>query len=246
MYICMGDLKNGVVTSNSQYTYSPWNQSLYLGGGGIDFRTVRKCCKGRAIPCKLVWFRYSSVVGCGDVRFPRCSLKGNIMSALSLTSLAQACGASVGNMNKALASAEAFKTEANNNILALHKAKAKIGTYKKDGTGCGLATAFVDGCMASGLTQSTAQKTYLPTFKKAVESGKPVTDWNLQRAKKAGGTSNAAKGKKEFADKLATVYRDADFEGFMDDLQTSYENAEFDTLHEGIKSYLEASGIKLK
>ena len=91
------------------------------------------------------------------------------MSALSLTSLAQACGASVGNMNKALASAEAFKTEANNNILALHKAKAKIGTYKKDGTGCGLATAFVDGCMASGLTQSTAQKTYVPTFKKAVE-----------------------------------------------------------------------------
>ena len=176
---------------------------------------------------------------------PDCSTKGNIMSTLSLTSLAQACGNSVGNMNKALATAEAFKTEANNNILALHKAKAKIGTYKKDGTGCGLATAFVDGCMASGLTQSTAQKTYLPTFKKAVESGKAVTDWNSQRAKK-GGTSKSAKGKKEFADKLATVYRDADFEGFMDDLQTSYENAEFDTLHEGIKSFLEASGIKLK
>jgi hypothetical protein len=167
------------------------------------------------------------------------------MSALSLTSLAQACGASVGNMNKALASAEAFKTAANDNILALHKAKAKIGTYKKDGTGCGLATAFVDGCMASGLTQSTAQKTYLPTFKKAVESGKPVTDWNLQRAKK-GGTSKSAKGKKEFADKLATVYRDADFEGFVTDLQTGYENADFETLLEGIKSYLEAEGIKLK
>ena len=168
------------------------------------------------------------------------------MSVLSLTSLAQACGASVGNMNKALASAEAFKTEANNNILALNKAKAKIGTYKKDGTGCGLATAFVDGCMASGLTQSTAQKTYLPTFKKAVESGKPVTDWNLQRAKAKGGKANAAKGKKEFADKLATVYRDSDFEGFISDLQDGYENADFDSLHEGIKSYLEANGIKLK
>lgn len=167
------------------------------------------------------------------------------MSTLSLTSLAQACGASVGNMNKALASAEAFKTEANNNILALHKAKAKIGTYRKDGTGCGLATAFVDGCMASGLTQSTAQKTYLPTFKKAVESGKAVIDWNSQRAKGKGGKSNTAKGKKEFADKLATVYRDADFAGFIDDLQAGYENADFDSLSEGIKSYLEASGIKL-
>ena len=168
------------------------------------------------------------------------------MSTLSLTSLAQACGASVGNMNKALASAEAFKTEANNNILALHKNKAKIGTYKKDGTGCGLATAFVDGCMASGLTQSTAQKTYLPTFKKAVESGKPVTDWNLQRAKKSGGTANTAKGKKEFADKLATVYRDSEFEGFIADLEASWDNGEIDHLIEGIKSYLEASGVKLK
>ena len=167
------------------------------------------------------------------------------MSALSLTSLAQACGASVGNMNKALASAEAFKTEANNNILALHKNKAKIGTYKKDGTGCGLATAFVDGCMASGLTQSTAQKTYLPTFKKAVESGKAVTDWNSQRAKK-GGTSKTAKGKKEFADKLATVYRDSEFEGFIADLEASWDNGEIDHLIEGIKSYLEDSGVKLK
>jgi hypothetical protein len=147
-------------------------------------------------------------------------------------------------MNKALASAEAFKTEANNNILALHKAKAKIGTYRKDGTGCGLATAFVDGCMASGLTQSTAQKTYLPTFKKAVESGKAVTDWNSQRAK--GGAAKAAKGKKEFADKLATVYRDADFEGFINDLEASYQNDEIGNLLEGIKSYLEAEGIKLK
>jgi pyruvate,water dikinase len=83
-------------------------------------------------------------------------------------------------------------------------------------------------------------------LKKAVESGKAVTDWNSQRAKKSGGSSNTAKGKKEFADKLATVYRDSDFEGFVTDLQAGYENADFETLLEGIKSYLEAEGIKLK
>ena len=242
----MGDLKNGVVASKSQYTYLAWNHSLYLGGGGIDFRTVRNLVRVVLSRANLYSSGKVQLSVVKALRFPRCSLKGNIMSALSLTSLAQACGNSVGNMNKALASAEAFKTEANNNILALHKAKAKIGTYKKDGTGCGLATAFVDGCMASGLTQSTAQKTYLPTFKKAVESGKAVTDWNLQRAKKSGGTANAAKGKKEFATKLATVYRDSEFVGFMEDLQQGYEDAQFDTLAEGIKSYLEASGIKLK
>ena len=168
------------------------------------------------------------------------------MSDLLLTSLAQATGNLIGQMNDALAKAESFKDQANDNILALHKAKAKVGTYRKDGTGCALATAFVDGCMSAGLKQSTAQKTYLPTFKKAVESGKAVTDWNSQRAKGKGGSAKSAKGKKEFADKLATVYRDADFEGFINDLQSGYENADFETLLEGIKSYLEAEGIKLK
>jgi hypothetical protein len=90
------------------------------------------------------------------------------------------------------------------------------------------------------------QKTYLPAFKQVVKTGKALSDWNLQRNKPASGTSKSAKGKKEFANKLATVYRDSEFEGFMEDLQASYENAEFETLIEGIKSYLEASGIKLK
>jgi hypothetical protein len=173
-------------------------------------------------------------------------LKGNIMSALSLTSLAQQVGVAVGAINELEGKANALRESANVNIAKLHEAKAKVGIYKKDGTGCALATAFVDGCMSAGLKQSTAQKTYLPTFKQAVASGKPVTDWNSQRAKGKGGTSKSAKGKKEFADKLATVYRDADFEGFVNDLQAGYENADFETLLEGIKSYLEAEGIKLK
>ena len=162
------------------------------------------------------------------------------MSALSLTSLAQQVGVAVGAINDLESKANALRESANVNIAKLHEAKAKVGIYKKDGTGCALATAFVDGCMSAGLKQSTAQKTYLPTFKQAVATGKPVTDWNSQRAK-----ANGAKGKKEFADKLATVYRDSDFEGFIDDLQAGYENADFDNLKDGIKSFLEASGIKL-
>jgi hypothetical protein len=167
------------------------------------------------------------------------------MSALSLTSLAQQIGVSVGAINELEGKANALREAANHNIAALHQAKAKVGIYKKDGTGCALATAFIDGCMSANIKQSTAQKTYLPTFKKAVESGKPVTDWNSQRAKK-GGTSKTAKGKKEFADKLATVYRDSEFEGFIADLEASWDNSEIDHLIEGIKSYLEASGVKLK
>ena len=168
------------------------------------------------------------------------------MSALSLTSLAQQIGVSVGAINELEGKANALREAANHNIAALHQAKAKVGIYKKDGTGCALATAFIDGCMSANIKQSTAQKTYLPTFKKAVESGKPVTDWNSQRAKAKGGSAKAAKGKKEFADKLATVYRDADFEGFINDLEESYKNDDIVSLIEGIKSYLEAEGIKLK
>jgi hypothetical protein len=129
----------------------------------------------------------------------------------------------------------------------LHKAKVVVGTYKKDGTGCAIATAFVDGGVAKGRTQSTMQQTYLPTFKAHVASGKPVTDWNGQRNKKgAKGAKKGAKATKEFSAKLATCFRDADFEGFINDLQASFENDEIKDLLEGVKSYLESEGVEIK
>jgi hypothetical protein len=163
-------------------------------------------------------------------------------TGVDLASKANAIGVALGKMQKALSEANLLKDTINKLIVELHKDKAKVGIYRKDGTGCALATAFVDGCVEAGLSHSTAQKTYLPTFKKAVESGKPVTDWNGQRAKKAkGGTASEPKS---LANKLATCFRDADFEGFLNDLQESWDNAEIASLYEGIKSYLEAEGIK--
>lgn len=163
-------------------------------------------------------------------------------SGVSLASKANAVGVALGKMQKALSEANVLKDTINKLIVELHTAKAKVGIYRKDGTGCALATAFVDGCVESGLSQSTAQKTYLPTFKKAVESGKPIGDWNGQRAKKAKG--GKASEPKSLANKLATCFRDGDFEGFINDLQESFQNDEIATLMDGIKSYLEAEGIK--
>jgi hypothetical protein len=162
-------------------------------------------------------------------------------STLDLVSLATGVGESLAEMKGALDKAESLKDAINKNIAALHGAKAKVGTYKKDGTGCALATAFVDGCVAKGLTQSTAQKTYLPTFKAHVASGKPVNDWNMQRAKKAKGAKAQGTGK-SLAQKLATVYRDDGFAEFCQALQDSFEGAECDSLHEGIESYLILNG----
>ena len=166
-------------------------------------------------------------------------------TTLDLVSLATGVGESLAEMKGALDKAESLKDAINKNIAALHGAKAKVGTYKKDGTGCALATAFVDGCVAKGLTKSTAQQTYLPTFKAHVASGKPVASWNLQRAKKDGKKTKDAKAEgsgKTLAQKLATAYRDAGFAEFCQALQDSFEGAECDSLHEGIESYLILNG----
>jgi len=138
--------------------------------------------------------------------------------------------------------ATSCREAANKVILSMHKDKVVIGRYNT----CSTATAFVDTLTTGGLAKKTAQN-YLSLFKDAVKTGKPVQDWG---GTKAGGRKGAKTAKattpKELADKLATAYRDADFEGFVNDLQASYENDEVKTLLEGIQSYLEAAGIKLK
>ena len=86
----------------------------------------------------------------------------------------------------------------------------------------------------------------MPTFKQAVATGKPVSDWNSQRAKGKGkGKGGKATEAKTLANKLATCYRDGDFEGFIADLQASFENDEGDLI-DLIKSYLESEGIEIK
>jgi hypothetical protein len=163
---------------------------------------------------------------------------------LSYAAIAANIGKKLAEMKAAEKQAASFKDEINVQIAELHAGKVKVGTYKKDSTGCGIATAFIDAGVAAGLAHSTMHKTYLPTFKQAVASGKPVTDWNGQRAKgKAKG--GKASEPKSLANKLATCYRDAEFASFAEDLQTAYDNDE-GSLLDCIKSYLEAAGIELK
>jgi hypothetical protein len=142
--------------------------------------------------------------------------------------------------------ANASRESANKRIAVLHKDKVVVGRYSKDGAGCAIATSFVDTLVKAGWAKKTAQN-YLSLFREAVKTGKPVKDWG---GTKAGGrkasSANSAKGKKEFADKLATCFRDAEFEGFVNDLEASWDNDEIKSLLEGIKSYLEASGVEIK
>ena len=160
------------------------------------------------------------------------------MTTLSLSAIAAACAASLVEAKGHDDKSASCKEDANKAIVILFKAKAVVGDRRK----CAIAASFYDALVFGGLGKGTAAN-YLTTFRDAVKSGKPVTEWNPSRK---GAKAKSAKGKKEFADKLATVYRDADFVGFITDLQAGYHDAQFPTLVDGIKSYLEASGIELK
>lgn len=169
------------------------------------------------------------------------SKSSSVTTTLDNVALAKQVGDHLGRVNKLENEAGALKEVINQNIAALHKAKAKVGTYKKDGTGCALATAFVDGCVNMGVTQSTAQKTYLPTFKAHVASGKPVTEWNMQRAKKKAAQGAAQGAGKTLAQKLATCYRDAGFAELCGEIEGAFLNDE-GTIAEIIEAYLILNG----
>jgi hypothetical protein len=168
------------------------------------------------------------------------------MSNVNNSQIANAVGIALGGLKKIESEAAVLKDVINKSITQLHTGKVKVGTYKKDGTGCAIATAFMDGCITAGIAASTAQKVYLPTFKEAVASGKPVSDWNGQRAKAKAGKGAKASEPKSLANKLATCWRDGGFQDFLDSLQESFQNDEIASLKEGVRSYLEAEGIELK
>jgi len=161
------------------------------------------------------------------------------MTTLSLSAVAAACAASLVEAKGHDDKSASCKEDANKAIAILNKAKAVVGDRRK----CAIGASFYDGLVTGGWAKGTAAN-YLSVFRDAVASGKPVTDWNPNR--KDAKAKASAKGKKEFADKLATVYRDADFAGFINDLETSYKDDEIGTLIDGVKSFLEASGIELK
>jgi hypothetical protein len=171
-----------------------------------------------------------------------------LMNKLSYAAQAASVATDLVEAKKHDDASASLRESANKRIAALHKDKVVVGRYNQDGTGCAIASSFVDTLVKGGWKKKTAQN-YLSLFREAVKTGKPVKDWGGTKAggrKGAAGAKGSAKGKKEFADKLATCFRDAEFEGFVNDLEASWDNDEIKSLLEGIKSYLEASGIEIK
>ena len=170
------------------------------------------------------------------------------MNKISYTAMAASAASDLIEAKKHDDKAGALRENVNKVIVVMNKDKVVIGRYSKDGTGCAMATSFVDTLTTGGWAKKTAQN-YLSLFREAVKTGKPVKDWGGTKAggrKAAAGAKGSAKGKKEFADKLATCFRDAEFEGFVNDLEASFQDDVIKTLLEGVKSFLEASGVEIK
>lgn len=168
-------------------------------------------------------------------------MKVIMTNAISYAAQAASVATDLVEAKKCEDKATSLREGVNKQIVVMHKAKVVIGRYNS----CGIATAFVDTLVAGGLSKKTGQN-YLSLFKDAVKTGKPVLDWGgTKGGTTRKGAKGSAKGKKEFADKLATCFRDAEFEGFVNDLEASWDNDEIKSLLEGIKSYLEASGLKI-
>jgi len=172
-----------------------------------------------------------------------------VPSTLDNLAIVSGIGMDLGDIVKKEGEISVLKEGINQKIVVLFNRKVSIGRYSKDGAtkGCAYACTFVDMCVASGIEKSTAQRVYLPTFKDAVATGKPVDDWNKSRtdAKKKG-SANTTKEKQALASKLNKAYKDAEFDGFIADLQKSFLDDEIKTLKEGIESFLEMNGIEIK
>jgi hypothetical protein len=158
--------------------------------------------------------------------------------SLDNLSIVNSIGADLGLIHAKDKEILSLKENINQKIVVLFNRKVVIGRYSNTGKGCAYAIGFIDACVNAGIKKGTAQQVYLPTFKKAVESGKPVKDWNGYRKP----TNSVPKTKVEFASKLMKVFMDEEFDGFIAELQKAYHNDEIKSFKEGIVSYLEMMG----
>ena len=163
--------------------------------------------------------------------------------SLDNLSIVNSIGADLGLIDAKQGEINVLKENINQKIVVLFNRKVVVGRYSNTGKGCAYAIGFIDSCVNAGIAKGTAQKVYLPTFKKAVESGKPVKDWNGYRTPTT--NANTTKEKQALASKLNKAYKDAEFDGFIADLQKSFLDDEIKTLKEGIESFLEMNGIEI-
>ena len=164
--------------------------------------------------------------------------------SIYLASIAASCASNLIEAKSHDDASAKLKDAVNVGIVKLHKEKATVGRNGK----CAIASAFYDTLIQGGWAKGTAAN-YLSTFRDAVKSGKPVTDWNPNRKGAKGKSGKGkSKGAKAFADLFRPAFNHDEGKTFMAlcaDIQARYENAEFDNLYDGFVEFLKSEGDEI-
>jgi len=169
------------------------------------------------------------------------------MSKISYTAIAASIATSLVSAKSHEDKAASLKDDANKQIVVLHKAKVVVGRKGK----CSIATAFYDALISGGLAAGTSAN-YLTTFREAVATGKPVSDWNPKRkgASPSGARAGStAKGNKPFADLFRPAFNHDNGKSFMalcEAIENQYQADSIKTMYEGFVEYFKAEGDEIK
>ena len=188
---------------------------------------------------------------CARFIFVSISIVKVLMTTLSLSAVAAACAASLVEAKGHDDKSASCKEDANRAVWQLHDAKAVVG----DKRNCAVARSFYDGLVTGGWARGTASN-YLSTFRKAVASGKPVTDWNESRKDAKGKDAKGkGKGKTKGSKALVDLFRPAfnhesgkSFQVLCAEIEARYNNAEFGkygTMYDGFVDYFKAQGDEI-
>lgn len=167
------------------------------------------------------------------------------MTAITIASIASTIATNLLDELKLDAEKAKLRESTNTLVAKLHAEKVVVGRLGKNP--CAIAYAFHSTLLAGGVVKGTANN-YLTTFKNAVATGKPITDWNTQRTngKKKGNAKG--KGKSTLSNLLVKAFNHDEgksFEALCENIMKQYEDAQFDTIYDAFIDYLKSEGFEI-
>jgi hypothetical protein len=127
-------------------------------------------------------------------------------------------------------------------VMKMSKDGVKVGTNNK----CATATAFHSTLVQGGKSKGTANN-YLSTFRKAVESGKPITEWNPAQSKNKskGGKGKGTATLSELFLKAFNHDEGKSFQVLSQEIEIRFLNDE-GSVYELFTSFLQKEGYEIK
>jgi hypothetical protein len=168
------------------------------------------------------------------------------MTAITIASIASTIATNLLGEIKLDAEKASLRESTNMLVAKLHADKVVVGRMGKNP--CAVALAFHSTLTEGGVAKGTASN-YLTTFKNAVATGKPITDWNTQRTNGTKKGSAKGKGKSTLSNLLVKAFNHDEgksFEELCANVQKQFfDEAKFETVYECFVDYLKSEGFEV-